>query len=304
MDHAAHLALLDSPILQRYLSVFSGATEISLRYLPGGMARADLSHALRETLFTRIIMRTLDGEAACLNPILTLITLLRRNQEPAKASTVCGLIYFGMPLVAGGSTVGMLLAGPMITKIPDESDHKKITRQITAWGSTVPVQAVGAAYCAVPVIPAKRLKSAIALLSLLTNELAIHHWLLAEREREPRCVTAAKGFIQQHATDQLTIEGIARHVSLSADHLGKIFKQSTHMTMGQYISQTRVEHVKRLLPTESCRVIEAAFTSGFQSVAQFNRVFKKYVGVNPSQYRASLRRRASLGCRRMRIKTR
>lgn len=289
MDQALYFALLQSPILQRSLSAFVGTTGILLRYLPAEVTRDELSRALREDPFMAIAMQTREGEMACLKPILVLSARIRENHKSMEIRNACGLIHAGVPLIAGGSTAGMLLAGPIAEKIPNVSDCEKITRQITNWGLQVPLRAVRAAYCAVPVVPSSRLKSAITLLSLLANQLAesAHRRLLAEREREPHCVAAAKGFIQKHAMDHLTLEDVARHVCLSADYFGKIFKKNTHMTLGEHISRIRVEHVKQLLPRESCRVIEAAFASGFQSVAQFNRVFKKYAGVNPSQYRAS-----------------
>lgn len=289
MDQALYLALLESPIFKQSLSAFVGSTGIRLRYLPSDMARDELSRALREDPFMALVMRAPEGEMACLKPILVLSASIRENHKSMEMRNVCGLIYAGVPLIAGGSTAGMLLAEPIAEKIPNLSDCEKITRQIANWGLQVPLRAVRAAYCAVPVVPRRRLKSAIILLSLLANQLveSAHRWLLAQREREPHCVAAAKGFIQKHAMDQLTLEDVSRHVCLSADYFGKIFKKDTHMTLGEYISRIRVEHVKQLLPKESCRVIEAAFASGFQSVAQFNRVFKKYAGVNPSQYRAS-----------------
>jgi AraC-like DNA-binding protein len=287
MDQALYLALLDSPILQQYLSALAGITGISVQYLPSMMTRDELSKTLREDSFMTIVMRTREGEVGCLSPIFALTTRLRRNLKPAAARNVWGLIHVGVPLTVGGSIAGMLLAGPIAKKIPNSSDCEKITRHITNWGLKVSLRAVRAAYCAVPVVPSKRLKSTITLLSLLANQLgeSIHRWLLTDRERKPHCVAAAKDFIQTHVTDQLTPQVIAHQVCLSTDHFGKIFKKNTHMTVGEYISRIRVEHVKQLLLSESCRVIEAAFASGFQSVAQFNRVFKKYVGVNPSQYR-------------------
>jgi AraC-like DNA-binding protein/ligand-binding sensor protein len=289
MDKASYLGLLDSPISQQHLSALADVTGISVQYLPSMMTGDELSKALREDSFMKIVMRTREGEIACLSPILALTTRLRRDLKPAEARNVWELIHVAVPLIVGGSVAGMLLAGPIAKKIPSSSDCEKITRHITNWGLKVSLRAVSAAYCAVPVVPSRRLKSTITILSLLANQLgeSIHRGFLADRERKPHCVAAAKDFIQTHMMDHLTLQVIAHQVCLSADHFGKIFKKTTQMTVGEYISRIRVEHVKQLLLSESCRVIEAAFESGFQSVAQFNRVFKKYVGVNPSQYRAS-----------------
>ena len=99
----------------------------------------------------------------------------------------------------------------------------------------------------------------------------------------------ARRFIEEHVTDDLAINDVGRHVCLSTDHLGKIFKRHMHMTICQYISAIRTERVKQMLSGQSCRVIDAAFAAGFQSVAQFNRLFKKYAGVTPGAYRVSAR---------------
>jgi AraC-like DNA-binding protein len=50
----------------------------------------------------------------------------------------------------------------------------------------------------------------------------------------------------------------------------------------------RIEKVKNLLLNPHKRVSEAAFEAGFQSLSQFNRVFKKIEGMSPSDFREQL----------------
>ena len=54
-------------------------------------------------------------------------------------------------------------------------------------------------------------------------------------------------------------------------------------------SRVRTEKAKNLLVNPYTRMSEVAYASGFESIPQFNRVFKRYVGTSPTKYRASLR---------------
>jgi AraC-like DNA-binding protein len=292
MDQAVYRALQASALLQRYMAAFVGATRIRLQCLSAEATTKELSRALRRDPFVAIIMRSREGEAACLKPILRLRDRLGEQQKWGEARTIGGLIHAAVPLWADASMRGLLLAGPICEKFPDVSDCEKVTQLLTNWGLEVRLQQIRDAYCTVPVVSGRRWKSALTLLSLLVNQLveSPRRWLLTRQEDEPYCVTSAKAFIQQQTADLLSLQNVARHVSLSTDHFGKIFRRATSMTLGEYIARIRVERVKEMLPDLSCRVIEAAFAAGFHSVAQFNRVFKKYAGVNPSQYRVSLNR--------------
>jgi AraC-like DNA-binding protein len=56
-----------------------------------------------------------------------------------------------------------------------------------------------------------------------------------------------------------------------------------------YVARTRFEKAAALLREGDLRVSEIAFATGFQSLSQFNRVFKKSSGKSPTEYRAAAR---------------
>jgi transcriptional regulator GlxA family with amidase domain len=56
-----------------------------------------------------------------------------------------------------------------------------------------------------------------------------------------------------------------------------------------YVARTRFEKAAALLREGNLRVSEIAFATGFQSLSQFNRVFKKSSGKSPTEYRAAAR---------------
>jgi AraC-like DNA-binding protein len=75
---------------------------------------------------------------------------------------------------------------------------------------------------------------------------------------------------------------------MSAFYFCKTFKKATGMTFTDYLARVRVEKVKNLLLNPHKRVSEAAYEVGFQSLSQFNRVFRRIAGEAPTTYRDRL----------------
>jgi AraC-like DNA-binding protein len=117
-------------------------------------------------------------------------------------------------------------------------------------------------------------------LASLSNQLMV----LEEKSESPQ-ITRARVFIGEHQDDDLSLGEVARAVNMSAFYFCKIFKRATGLTFTDYLARVRIEKVKNLLLDPNKRVSEAAFAAGFQSLSQFNRVFRKVAGEAPSDYR-------------------
>jgi AraC-like DNA-binding protein len=95
----------------------------------------------------------------------------------------------------------------------------------------------------------------------------------------------ARVVIADRHADELTLGEVAKSVNMSAFYFCKMFKKSTGLTFTDYLARVRVEKVKNLLINPHKRVSEAAFEAGFQSLSQFNRVFRRITGEAPTAYR-------------------
>ncbi len=104
---------------------------------------------------------------------------------------------------------------------------------------------------------------------------------------EPVEIWKARNFIHEHSDDELSLTQVAKAVNISGNHLSEKFKQVTGVNFVEYIARTRFEKALGLLRDPNLRVSEIAFATGFQSLSQFNRVFKKLSGKSPTQYRAT-----------------
>jgi AraC-like DNA-binding protein len=114
----------------------------------------------------------------------------------------------------------------------------------------------------------------------LSNQLAVQ-----EEHSESPQITRARGFISDHQDEDLSLDQVAKAVNMSAFYFCKMFKKATGMTFTDYLARVRVEKVKNLLLNPHKRISEAAFEAGFQSLSQFNRVFRRVAGESPTSYR-------------------
>jgi AraC-like DNA-binding protein len=106
---------------------------------------------------------------------------------------------------------------------------------------------------------------------------------------EPVEIWKARNFIHEHSEEELSLTQVAKTVGISPNHLSEKFKQVTGVNFVKYVAWTRYEKALCLLQNFDLRVSEIAFATGFQSLSQFNRVFKKFSGKSPTQYRAATR---------------
>ena len=93
-------------------------------------------------------------------------------------------------------------------------------------------------------------------------------------------------YIDKNYTGKITLAEAADSVNLSAYYFDRLFKKTTGMSFGKYLTSYRVVKSEWYLANTACNVTEAAFKAGFNSIQTFNRVFMKTHGCTPSQFKA------------------
>ena len=106
---------------------------------------------------------------------------------------------------------------------------------------------------------------------------------------EPIEIWKARKFIEEHSDEELSLRRVAKAVNIHPNYLSERFKQVTGMNFVDYVARTRFEKACKLLHDGGVRISEIAFAAGFQSLSQFNRVFKRLCGKSPTQFRATNR---------------
>ena len=98
-------------------------------------------------------------------------------------------------------------------------------------------------------------------------------------------------YIAKHYREKIHLEDIAQQLGLSVNYLSKLFYKSTGTHFQDYIVRHRVDRSTGLLSHSNMSLTDIAVYVGFPSQSYFGRVFKKYIGVTPRQYRETHRLR-------------
>jgi AraC-like DNA-binding protein len=96
-------------------------------------------------------------------------------------------------------------------------------------------------------------------------------------------VRSAISYIRQHYKEDLTMDDICRHVGFSKYYFCREFRQITGKTVTDTINFFRCSHAKSLLSSGHCNVSESAERSGFHNLSYFSKVYKRHMGVLPSE---------------------
>ena len=86
------------------------------------------------------------------------------------------------------------------------------------------------------------------------------------------------------------LRDVAEHVALSNNHFCTVFSQEMGETFIEYLTRLRMERAKEHLKTTELSSGEIAELIGYNDPHYFRYLFKRHVGLNPRDYRASCRR--------------
>jgi len=100
-----------------------------------------------------------------------------------------------------------------------------------------------------------------------------------------KAVAACRNFILDHLYEPITLEKLAEATGLHANYLSHLFKKETGVAVSEFIQRERVEEAKKLLALTDDPILQISARLTFCDQTYFNKVFKKYTGVTPKQYR-------------------
>ena len=113
---------------------------------------------------------------------------------------------------------------------------------------------------------------------------------LSER-KAPRWLEHAREFLHAHFSETVSLEEVAKSAGTHPVHLARVFRQSYHCTVGDYIRQLRIEYACRELSLTEAPFTEIAMRAGFYDQSHFSRTFKRIIGLTPREYRDAFRSR-------------
>lgn len=278
------------PVIQYYESAFRKVTGMSLKVIPPEESTKRLSFGEFENDFCSLVTRTPAGCEACLAAEKRAERGAGKTLVPQQISCFAGLTDVAVPVIVNGQHVATMMSGQIFRRPPTERDFRMVVSMLKGGQDADWEKKTRKAYFETPVVPPDRFEAMVHLLHVFAQYLADYaaRHAISTSVNEPKPVSTAKKFVLSHVEEPITLAVVAQHVNVSRFHFCKVFKKSTGMTLTEYVARVRVEKAKTLLVDPSMRISEIVFAAGFGSIPRFNSVFKRCVGMPPTDYRATL----------------
>ncbi len=110
---------------------------------------------------------------------------------------------------------------------------------------------------------------------------------ISDDSNTPGVISEAKVFMSSHFTDpNLMLQDVAKAVNMSNSRFSTVFSQQTGQTFTEYLIYLRLNKAKEMLKTTNIKSSQIARESGYNDSHYFSYIFKKNVGMTPSEYRS------------------
>jgi AraC-like DNA-binding protein/ligand-binding sensor protein len=208
---------------------------------------------------------------------------------PRTVTCFAGLSDTAVPVQVGEKIIGFLQTGQVALRKPNATQFARITKQLIDWGVTADLGKLEDAYYHSRVLDHQQYAAIVKLLEIFAQHLSLiaNQIALQEEESESPLLRRARAYIVANQADPINLEKVAQATHVSTFYFCKMFKKATGLTFTEYLRRVRVEKAKYLLLNPHLRISEIAYGIGFQSLTNFNRVFRQIAGESPTAYRVS-----------------
>lgn len=241
--------------------------------------------------------------AACPAELSEFCTELRKNPEADSICRACdkrafekagrekglhlypcdfGLYEACVPLSDNGKTVGYMMVGQMLSS-------KSGSKELVKWKSSdywTSLKDQDQLLERMPVIDYKNIKASANLMSVCASYLTFSGQVMEGRpDREKEMLE----YIKKNYNRDISDREISEKFNISRTSYYNAVKKAFGKTKTEYINNLRVENAKRLLASTHLTVRDISAEVGFNDQNYFSRVFRKFTGESPANYRIKKR---------------
>lgn len=114
----------------------------------------------------------------------------------------------------------------------------------------------------------------------------LHNIERKDRTRASQHIARVQEYILENYSDStLSLESVAERIGITSSYLSRLFKKETGSSFVDYVNTVRVQKAKFLLAQSELKIKDIAYQTGFHSIQNFFRIFKRMTGDPPGEYR-------------------
>lgn len=99
-------------------------------------------------------------------------------------------------------------------------------------------------------------------------------------------VEAAKRYVENHILERVSVQDVASAIGITPNYLSSLFKRQLGQNFIDYVNATKIKHACILLRNNKHLVYEVSHMLGYDNAYYFTKVFKRYMGVTPTEYQS------------------
>ena len=276
-----------SRLFRDYETVFTKATGLPLTLRPLEFWQLAHHGKKHENPFCALLAENPATLSVCLQAHENMIG--HTGALPHTVTCPFGLTETAVPVKLGQRTIGYLRIGQVLRHLPVKSDTTKVGCELERHGLRLTGE-LRKAWEKNPLIMPDKYNAIVRLLTFFAEQLSAltNEIVLESQNAEPPLVQKARDYIAQHKTEPLSLSAVAKAAGASVFHFCKVFHKATGLKFTDYVARVRLEEARTQFLNPNRRISEVAYDVGFQSLTQFNRMFKRVFGESPSEFREHL----------------
>lgn len=100
-----------------------------------------------------------------------------------------------------------------------------------------------------------------------------------------KAILRTKCYIERHLGEKIQQASLAKQCGMSLSHFSRAFRQICGVGFSEFLLRTRIEKALHRLADQNSQITNICYEVGFRDVSYFGRIFRRYVGMSPSEYK-------------------
>lgn len=230
--------------------------------------------------YCEIIKSSPEGAAACLKSDIALCRLSYEKKEPVVHYCHAGLVDVATPILYNDTLLGYMMFGQVLDKNAKTAAKSFIEKSCKTYNLNK--KTLSAAYSELKFFEKDTIDAAMKILRICTYYLWISQMVSPEKNLLAYNIDS---YLSNNLKQPLTVDEICKKFQISKNKLYQISENFFGKPFNVYLTAKRIEFAKNLLESTDDPVYIICVEAGIPDYNYFTKVFKKFVGIPPRDYR-------------------
>ena len=273
-----------------FLQVLKHNTKLQIGIIFLGMPRHELlilpfEYTIHKAPYCWKMKSNYDNENHCLDCRNKAIQKAQKTMKPFFGMCVNGVWEYMHPIVIDSHVIGVIFIGNILR----ESSRARITQCLreNAWENEEEALLDTMEYDTSEETCRKYAQLIDSYFHLLYMAVPPK-----EHRTQKTLMIDLQNFIHENYNSNLSLENLSKTFHYNEKYLGRYFKSQHGCSLKEYICRKRIEYAKQLLADTTMPVSEIAGSTGFETIPYFNKRFREFTGMTPTNFRKRMQKKS------------